>query len=284
MTVLIDKNLLLTKQQEEVNLWFANLRELLIAEFELIEREYDPSFNLEFERKPWDHHGKGGGEMGVMRGKVFEKAGVNVSCVSGKFPTDFASQIPGADLDPSYTAMGVSLVVHPRSPKIPIAHFNTRFITTAKTWFGGGGDLTPIFPIEDDTRFFHECFKEACDQFSADYYPKFKAWCDEYFYIKHRGEARGVGGIFYDYLNSGNFEEDFLFTQAVGKAFLKAYPAIVRRHLYESWSDEDDKAQLVKRAKYVEFNLLHDRGTKFGLMTGGNVEAILMSLPPRVGW
>ncbi len=222
--------------------------------------------------------------MSVMRGQVFEKVGVNISTVHGQFSEQFAKDIPGADIDPSFFATGVSLVAHMRSPLVPAVHMNTRFIVTSKSWFGGGADLTPMYENAEDTAAFHAEFKQACDKHDADYYPKFKKWCDEYFFIKHRNEARGVGGIFYDYLDTGNWDNDFAFTQDVGKAFLKIYPEIVRKHMYEKWTEAQRQHQLEKRGRYVEFNLLHDRGTKFGLMTGGNVEAILMSMPPEVKW
>ena len=276
------------KMEEQKNLaagWFRMLRDQICAELEKIEQEFGAP--LRFIRTPWQREDGGGGEISLLKGNVFEKAGVNISTVFGEFSDTMRKEIPGADQHPQFWASGISLVIHPRSPLVPAVHMNTRMIVTgngAKQWFGGGADLTPIYPDRQDTADFHAAFKKACDSFDPDYYPKYKKWCDEYFFLKHRNEPRGVGGIFYDYLNSGDWEKDFAFTQEVGKTFAKIYPKLVRRHMHEKWTPEQREYQLIRRGRYVEFNLLYDRGTRFGLMTGGNPEAILMSLPPEVKW
>jgi coproporphyrinogen III oxidase len=280
------------QQKDSAVAWFAELRDTICAAFEALEDELSgPNGERfadvspgRFERKAWQRDGGGGGVMSSMSGRLFEKVGVNISTVHGEFSSEFAKQIPGADKNPNFWASGISLVAHMRSPLVPAVHMNTRHVITSKAWFGGGADLNPMYPVESDTRDFHNAFKAACDEHDPGYYPRFKEWCDEYFFIKHRGEARGVGGIFYDYVDSGDWDADLAFTRDVGRAFLDIYPKLVRRHMAEPWTDEHRRHQLFRRGRYAEFNLLYDRGTKFGLMTGGNPEAILMSLPPMAAW
>jgi coproporphyrinogen III oxidase len=269
--------------------WFTRLRDRLCTEFEAIEDEFagerarqDPPGR--FERTEWQRSGGGGGTISVMRGQVFEKVGVNISTVSGEFSPEFRKDIPGASEDPRFWASGISLVAHMCSPLVPAAHMNTRYIITSKAWIGGGADLTPIYPDAAAAEEFHAGLAAACASYDADCYSRFKAWCDEYFFLKHRDEPRGVGGIFFDYLNSGDWERDFAFLRSVGEALLTVFPAIVRPRMRLPWTAEQRQHQLVRRGRYVEFNLLYDRGTLFGLKTGGNPEAILMSLPPLVAW
>jgi coproporphyrinogen III oxidase len=270
-------------------LWFAALRDRICAAFEAIEEEFAAERPEDgrvgrFERTPWQRPGGGGGTTAVMRGRVFEKVGVNISTVSGEFSPEFRNDIPGAAADPRFWAGGLSLVAHLISPLVPAVHMNTRYIVTSKSWFGGGSDLTPIYPDADAERAFHTALAAACNGYDPDCHARFKAWCDEYFFLEHRGEARGAGGIFFDYLDGGDWERDFAFVRAVGEAVLDVYPAIVRMRMQLPWTGEQRRHQLVRRGRYVEFNLLYDRGTRFGLKTGGNVEAILMSLPPEAAW
>lgn len=281
--------------RQEAESFFRNLRDRICAEFETIEEELVGTKHKDkptgrFSRTVWHHSDLdgspgGGGEISVMKGRVFEKVGVNISTVFGTFSPQFRANIPGAEENEGkFWATGISLVAHMCSPKVPAVHMNLRMIQTAKSWLGGGMDLTPMIENDADTRAFHTALKDCCDRHSSSYYEEFKSWCDRYFYLPHREEARGVGGIFFDYINTNKWEKDFSFSRDVGETFLKTYPEIVRTHMNEDWSDEDRHTQLVKRGRYVEFNLLYDRGTQFGLKTGGNTEAILMSLPPEVIW
>ena len=268
--------------------WFKSLRDEICKIFEQLELENNGQMSHEkpgiFSRKNWARPGGGGGEMSIMRGRVFEKVGVNFSEVYGRFSESMMSKIKGASKDPNFWAAGISIVCHLQSPIVPAIHMNTRHIITSKSWFGGGTDLTPIIKNDEDKEQFHSALKVMCDKHDKEYYYKFKKWCDDYFYLKHRKEPRGAGGIFYDDLNSGNWQKDFMFTKDVGKTFKDIYPKIVRKHFNKPWTEEQREHQLVRRGRYVEFNLVYDRGTRFGLETEGNVEAILMSLPPEVKW
>lgn len=276
----------LDTEQSAARAWFESLRDRICAAFESIERE--AGSDASFAYKPWnrdnDPEAKGGGGVqGVMKGQVFEKVGVNVSTVGGAFSGEFAKTIHGAADDPSFFATGISLVAHMANPHVPAVHMNTRFLVTQKRWFGGGADLNPPIPYAEDTADFHARLKQACDPHGADYYERYKKWADDYFWIAHRGVHRGVGGIFYDHLE-GDFDANFAFTRDVGEAFLDIFPAIVRRRMKTPFADADRARQLEWRGRYAEFNLVYDRGTLFGLKTGGNIDAILMSLPPVATW
>jgi len=281
----------LDHQQAAARAWFESLRDRICAAFEAIEAE--AGSDARFTYAPWNRDGDpdaagGGGVQGVMKGRIFEKVGVNVSTVGGALSPDFAKTIHGAAADATgFFATGISLVAHMANPHVPAVHMNTRFLNTTKRWFGGGADLNPPIPYAGDTEAFHARLKAACDAHGADYYERFSKWADEYFWIPHRKVHRGVGGIFYDHLecaDDAGFEANFAFTRDVGDAFLDIFPKIVRARMNQPWNDEDRRTMLNFRGRYAEFNLVHDRGTLFGLKTGGNIDAILMSLPPVATW
>ena len=280
----------LDDQQQTAQTWFKQLRDDICAEFEKIEAE--AGSDARFDYIPWDRQNPddspgGGGVQGLMKGKIFEKVGVNISTVDSTFSEEFQAQINGAEEDPRFFATGISLVAHMANPHVPNVHMNTRFLCTTKRWFGGGADLNPAIPYEEDTEAFHARLRSACAPHNPEYYPRFKKWADDYFYIPHRKVHRGVGGIFYDHIElnkEADFDRHFAFTQDVGRAFLDVFPKLVRKRMDTEWSAEDKQRQLEWRGRYAEFNLVYDRGTTFGLKTGGNVDAILMSLPPEAKW
>lgn len=289
----------LHRRKDQARAWFESLRDRIFDAFHALEDgapgDLYPGAPGRFERTPWtrapgpDGSDQGGGVMGMLRGRFFEKAGVHTSTVFGRFPPDFAKQVKGAGEDPRFWASGISLIAHPKNPRVPAVHMNTRMIVTTEWWFGGGADLNPMFtPHRDRTQpdavDFHAALEAVCNRFDPEYYAKYAQWADEYFFLPHRGEHRGVGGIFYDHHNSGDWNRDFDFTKAVGQAFLDIYPKVSARRAGEAFSGNDVEDQLKWRSRYVEFNLLYDRGTTFGLRTGGNVESILSSMPPLAAW
>ena len=280
------------KEKKEIEEWFTYLRDLICVSFENIEKNFQNNLitkeNGQFKKKKWrrfkTNEKGGGGEMSIMKGRIFEKVGVNVSTVYGAFSKEFRKQIPGCKKKPNFWASGISIVAHMHSPFIPAVHFNTRHIITTKSWFGGGTDITPAMQDKKNISFFHNSLERTCSQHNKKYYPKFKRWCDNYFFLKHRNEARGAGGIFFDYLNTNNWKKDFNFIKDIGKCFLETYPKIVKNNVDKKWTKNDREKLLLKRGRYTEFNLLYDRGTLFGLKTGGNIDAILMSMPPEAKW
>ena len=268
---------LIDKEKEVARSWFRELRDSFCKKFEEIDGE-------NFSRKNWKHSGEGGGEMSTLKGNVFEKVGVNISTVKGTFKEDFRNQISGTEKAPDYWASGISVVAHMQSPHVPAFHFNTRYIVTGKRWFGGGADMTPAISNKEDIDIFHKSIENVCNKYDKNYYRDFKKQCDEYFYLPHRDEPRGEGGIFFDHLNNKNFKSDFNFIHDFGEDILKTISLIIENRMNKKWTDSEKDIQLYKRGRYVEFNLLWDRGTLFGLKTGGSTEAILMSMPPTAKW